>query len=240
MYNIFIPGGNMDKIEQTDLILAALGWDFDLVLKPKRSNSDQILAADLIYALLEYPTVSIAAKQMGFGEQTLYRTIDKWLKPVFGTLNGGGETWVFRLRMHAGLRMCTSCHTVKPHSDYHKDSMRSDSCTSTCKECRSKSAANWYSHNKEYHQNYLENNRAGFNANNAKRRAAKLQATPSWADLDAIRKIYEECPKGHHVDHIYPLISDWVCGLHVVENLKPIPEKDNMTKGNRYIEEIHG
>jgi hypothetical protein len=80
---------------------------------------------------------------------------------------------------------------------------------------------------------WRETNREKLRARNAKRRAAKLQATPAWADLKEIQDFYVACPPGHHVDHIYPLKSPIMCGLHVENNLQYLPAKENISKGNR-------
>lgn len=69
----------------------------------------------------------------------------------------------------------------------------------------------------------------------AERRAAKRQATPKWADREAIKDFYCCCPSGHHVDHIIPLSHDEVCGLHVLENLQYLPAQENMRKSNRVV-----
>ena len=66
----------------------------------------------------------------------------------------------------------------------------------------------------------------------ARRRAAKLQATPAWADLQEIQDFYVACPPGHHIDHIFPLISDKMCGLHIRSNLQYLPAKENLSKRN--------
>jgi hypothetical protein len=68
---------------------------------------------------------------------------------------------------------------------------------------------------------------------NAQRRATKLRAMPKWADIAAIKAIYAQCPKGYHVDHIYPLKGKNVCGLHVAENLQILPAQDNLRKSNK-------
>ena len=68
---------------------------------------------------------------------------------------------------------------------------------------------------------------------NAQRRAAKLKATPKWANLEAIRAIYAKCPKGYHVDHVIPLKGINVCGLHIAENLQILPASDNLRKSNK-------
>ena len=93
---------------------------------------------------------------------------------------------------------------------------------------------------------YAKRNRGKMAACWAKWNAAKLQATPSWADLDAIEAVYIEAARltretgiSHHVDPIYPLQSDWCCGLHVVENLQILPHVENVRKSNRRIPGLH-
>ena len=65
------------------------------------------------------------------------------------------------------------------------------------------------------------------------RRSRKLKAIPKWANLEKIKEIYKNCPKGYHVDHIIPLKGINVCGLHVPNNLRIIKAKHNLIKGNR-------
>lgn len=74
-----------------------------------------------------------------------------------------------------------------------------------------------------------------------KHRASKSRALAKWADLEKIRRVYDAAAKlskttgvGYHVDHIVPLQSDLVCGLHVEDNLQVIPAVINCGKQNRY------
>jgi hypothetical protein len=69
----------------------------------------------------------------------------------------------------------------------------------------------------------------------AKRKAAKLQANPAWADPKKIADIYRKAAELEwDVDHIVPLLSSKVCGLHVESNLQILPSNENRRKSNRW------
>ena len=81
-------------------------------------------------------------------------------------------------------------------------------------------------------------------AEEAKRKAAKLNRTPGWltkADLDKIVSIYIEAGRKTkktgeewHVDHIIPLQGENISGLHVPDNLQLLRATENISKHNRY------
>ena len=83
------------------------------------------------------------------------------------------------------------------------------------------------------------------NAHTAKRRAALIQRTPKWLtddDLSIIEQAYEIAVLRTqmfgfewHVDHIIPLQGKTVSGLHVPDNLRVIPSKENLKKHSKYI-----
>lgn len=69
----------------------------------------------------------------------------------------------------------------------------------------------------------------------AARQARKLRATPTWASLEHIAQVYDQAKTlGKVVDHIIPLRSKLVCGLHVPANLQLLTRAENSAKGNRY------
>ena len=86
----------------------------------------------------------------------------------------------------------------------------------------------------ETNKRWMDNNPGYGTYKAAKYRASKRKKTPIWADLNKIKAIYENCPKGYHVDHIVPLRGETVCGLHVPWNLRVIPAFDNISKSNRF------
>lgn len=76
---------------------------------------------------------------------------------------------------------------------------------------------------------------------NAKRSAAKVQAVPAWADKERIAEIYRQgALLGMEVDHVVPLRSDLVCGLHVWENLQLLSQPLNREKSNKYWPDMPG
>lgn len=74
----------------------------------------------------------------------------------------------------------------------------------------------------------------------ARRNAIKLRAMPAWVDRAGIRAVYGQAASltktlgvEHHVDHIVPLNSPIVCGLHCLSNLQILPGHENIAKSNR-------
>lgn len=75
----------------------------------------------------------------------------------------------------------------------------------------------------------------------ANRKAQRLNATPAWANHAAIKELYLKAQKmttdsgvAYHVDHIVPLQSTLVCGLHCEANMEVITGSENSAKRNWY------
>ena len=73
-------------------------------------------------------------------------------------------------------------------------------------------------------------------AQDARREASKIQATPKWLTKEDMRKmsmVYAEAAiSGLTVDHIVPLRGKKVCGLHVPWNLGLLTNSENSQKSN--------
>jgi hypothetical protein len=83
-------------------------------------------------------------------------------------------------------------------------------------------------------------NRDKGNATHARYRASKVNGTPIWFEKELVAAVYAEAIERsksegltYHVDHIVPIQSKFVCGLHCLANLQIITGKDNRRKGNR-------
>ena len=75
---------------------------------------------------------------------------------------------------------------------------------------------------------------------NVARRTRKEQAKPAWNNNLKMRVMYRTAAilsqlmkRQFHVDHIYPLRSKYMCGLHVHNNLQILPAAENINKSNR-------
>lgn len=114
-------------------------------------------------------------------------------------------------------------------------------------------------YNKKYGKGYYKKNKQRINLkskqyrkNNPhvikyhflKRRETLKNAIPSWysSEEHLVEKIYKKRDQLNErwglkfeVDHIIPLISDTVCGLHTWCNLQLLEESTNRSKHNHYI-----
>ncbi len=74
-----------------------------------------------------------------------------------------------------------------------------------------------------------------------RRYVALVLATPDWRDRLAIKEIYARAAELtahtgilHEVDHIYPIQSEYGCGLHVHQNLQILNKRQNRSKKNKF------
>lgn len=147
-----------------------------------------------------------------------------------------------------GLIRCGKCKLFKSIDGFRKDAGASAGVHGHCRECQdawrnenslllSRMSKEWRDKNSDrlklVYANYRKGNLQRYAAHEARRRAMKLRATPVWADLEKIQAFYDEARRlGVQVDHIVPLRSPIVCGLHVEHNLQLLTKLENCTKNN--------
>ena len=98
----------------------------------------------------------------------------------------------------------------------------------------------------QYRRKHKENNPEYYKALTSVRKRRHRNATPKWISTSqklAMRQLYLQAMEltnltgeRYVVDHIIPLISDEVCGLHVPWNLRVITQEENLRKSNKLLE----
>lgn len=152
------------------------------------------------------------------------------------------------------LSQCRACKAAKQRARYAEHGVAIKQVRQQQRDARV--AENGVCHNRNYYQAYYQANSERLRAasreykranpgkvarHGAERRKYIRQATPRWADIQAIELIYEQMnlrrKQGEdvQVDHIIPIRGKHVCGLHVENNLQIIPRLDNVRKSNRLI-----
>jgi 5-methylcytosine-specific restriction endonuclease McrA len=99
---------------------------------------------------------------------------------------------------------------------------------------------------REYQTAWKERNKTWVRADTKARRRKHREATPPWLSRkqkSEIRQMYQVAitltqttGEQYVVDHIVPLRSDVVCGLHVAWNLRVITQSENLQKSNKLID----
>jgi len=100
----------------------------------------------------------------------------------------------------------------------------------------------------QYKLKHKENNPEYYKALTSVRKRRHRNATPKWITADQkldMRMLYlkaQELTKmtgeRYVVDHIIPLISPDVCGLHVPWNLRVITQEENLKKSNKVVDYV--
>ena len=144
---------------------------------------------------------------------------------------------------------CASCARIRAAAWHKANPERSRAAKARCAKARPEVYATrvgkWQRDNPDRvaarNKRWKKNNPGKVNASGMRRQASKLQATPSWANDFIIQEAYALAALRTrmlgfkwHVDHIVPLRSKVVCGLHCEANLQVIPARQNMVKNNRY------
>lgn len=148
---------------------------------------------------------------------------------------------------------CYECHR-KRNSDWAKENKERLAKKSTAwrKDNPEKAKEVWrgfHDRNKEkraaQHADWARRNLDKRRATSAKRKAAKLRATPKWVNWGKVRAIYRQAKRLQdytgvpmHVDHIVPLQGQNVCGLHWEGNLQILSASENCKKFNKWNDEI--
>jgi hypothetical protein len=135
--------------------------------------------------------------------------------------------------------MCKSCYNRQYRSaNKEKIEMQIESWLKTNKQSVNEKKKAWALNNpdkiKETKRLYVQRNLLQYRAMCAKRHAAKIQRTPKWADIKAIKNFYLNCPIGMEVDHVIPMQGENVSGLHVLENLQYLTRNENREKHNKF------
>jgi len=98
---------------------------------------------------------------------------------------------------------------------------------------------------REYRNAWKANHKTQVLADNKVRRRKHREATPPWLtrkQKSEIRQLYQiaitmtqTTGEQYVVDHIVPLRSHEVCGLHVPWNLRVITQEENLKKSNKLV-----
>ena len=108
-----------------------------------------------------------------------------------------------------------------------------------------RAAARTLEQKQAYRRKHKQDNPELYKALTSLRKRRHREATPPWLtkeDKDAIKKLYRvamELTKitgvRYVVDHIRPLHSEVVCGMHVPWNLEVITQEENLRKSNKVL-----
>lgn len=140
---------------------------------------------------------------------------------------------------HTTAKSCVECCK---HHDKERGSKRKDYFTQW-RATNPDYFVDYYTENRDKARAYYEEHREYYIARAGVRRQQEAAATPAWltsADRSGMNALYEEARRltaetgtAYEVDHILPILGDFVCGLHVPSNLRVVTRRVNRKKRNK-------
>jgi Skp family chaperone for outer membrane proteins len=137
----------------------------------------------------------------------------------------------------------------KSKSEYHYKNRESINKKQSERQKLNKDASNarsakWRENNpdkrKDVANSWVKRNKSYMCQRTRLRFAKAMNAVPFWADKKKTQEIYDKARNMRMtgvdvvVDHVVPLVSDFVCGLHWHGNLEIINRIENIRKSNKY------
>lgn len=147
------------------------------------------------------------------------------------------------------MKTCSKCGETKPLTEFYKEKLR---IRADCKKCTNAKCRKYHTDNRErrlkvihewcanntekkrqIRRKWAKENPHRHKYLNAKYRASVKQATPKWFEKDKVDLVYQKADElGFEVDHVVPITSDIVCGLHCWYNLQLLDQPLNGGKRN--------
>lgn len=140
---------------------------------------------------------------------------------------------------------CVVCTNKRLRDEYyknlekHRDRCRRYYRTENGKKRSYESSRRWAKNNKEkskeIQRKSVRKNRDYYTAVSKVYASRVRERIPLWQCKDEIKEYYIKSRELNlEVDHIVPINSKLVCGLHCVDNFQMLTRSENASKGNRY------
>lgn len=221
----------------------------DRVVKAKCGHTQEFTFSDVVSRIL-LDTFSPIDKM--FPEIRSRSTIGVMLNKCFPGKQIRSQNWYSYVLLSINKKKCTKCFNILDTCMFYGDS------ASMCKLCEKSKYEIYYINNKEkvnlrnreynianndaareQKREYYQGHKAESKARNIQRTLSIKSATPSWANMSKMNKIYGSRNYDEHVDHIIPIQGELVCGLHCEHNLQYLSISENISKSNKFNIDDH-
>lgn len=200
----------------------------DIIINSYKSKK-KITYYEMVEALLISGSTTASATYL----EVTYRTINRaTAKFELSKLNGGNETFKYKLLSLIDKKECHVCGQIKSIDEFHRDKSANTGKSARCKDCKSVDQKKWYDAHSEQH-----------NLNTtARMRSLDRQLTTKEVQFVFDRDNYKCCNCGltneeHLINHGQRLHLDHIVavskgGLTIINNIQLLCRSCNSSKSN--------